>query len=39
MNLQENVQRIKQVMGLINEQNSNYGFWDNVIDFSMNLIW
>jgi hypothetical protein len=35
MNLQEQILRIKNVMGLVNEQDSNYGFWDNVIDFFM----
>lgn len=35
MNLQENIDKIKRMMGIINEQNSNYGFWDNVIDFFM----
>jgi len=32
MKLQENIERIKEVMGIIIEQNSNYGFWDKVID-------
>ena len=31
----EELNRIKSLMGLINEQDSNYGFWDKVIDFFM----
>jgi hypothetical protein len=31
----EELNRIKSLMGLINEQGSSYGFWDNVIDFFM----
>lgn len=33
--MKEELTRIKSLMGLINEQGSNYGFWDNVIDFFM----
>ena len=32
MNLNENIHRIKEVMGLVVEQGSKYGFWDSVID-------
>jgi hypothetical protein len=31
----EELNRIKSLMGLINEQVSSYGFWDDVIDFFM----
>jgi len=31
----EELNRIKSLMGLINEQGSSYGFWDSVIDFFM----
>lgn len=30
--IKEELNRIKSLMGLIYEQTSNYGFWDNVID-------
>lgn len=33
--IKEELNRIKKLMGLINEQGSNYGFWDNVIDTFM----
>lgn len=31
----EELDRIKSLMGLINEQDKDYGFWDGVIDFFM----
>lgn len=31
--MKEELNRIKELMGLITEQDSNYGFWDKVIDF------